>query len=360
MTWRRAVARCFLLLLALVVSAAGLLLGWRLFRQTQIRHATRIDSTAGIASLERVQLGGVEQSILIRGQNRGNPLVLVLHGGPGVPDMPFEFVNAALEQNCTVVQWDQRGAGKSYSDDLPPDALTVEKIVADAEQLIDQLRPRFHQSQVVLVGHSTGTVIGVLLAQRRPETIRAYVGISQVADLPASEKILYDFALRAAHSANDRKATTGLEKIGPPPFPSPHEIQVSQKWVNHFAPDPYGALGLERIKLTWISPAYSLLDLWRLTRGAEFSFKTLWRQFFALNLFQRAPRLEVPVFFLLGRDDHVVTAQVAERYFQALDAPRGKELIWFEHSAHWPQLQEPEKFRRVLIERVLASTPASR
>lgn len=98
----------------------------------------------------------------------------------------------------------------------------------------------------------------------------------------------------------------------------------------------------------------ALALLWRMMRGAKFSFDHLWREFFAVDLFAQVRGVETPGYFLLGRDDHVVTAEVALRYFDALEAPRGKRLIWFEHSAHWPQLEEPEKFRRVMVEQVLA------
>ena len=107
------------------------------------------------------------------------------------------------------------------------------------------------------------------------------------------------------------------------------------------------------MRLTFFSPEYTLADLVRLVRGAKFSFDHLWREVFAVDLFQQVPRLEVPVYFMEGRRDHVVTSEVAEDYFRALDAPKGKELLWFEKSAHWPQLDEPEKFRQLMIERVL-------
>lgn len=90
-----------------------------------------------------------------------------------------------------------------------------------------------------------------------------------------------------------------------------------------------------------------------MVRGAKFSFDHLWRQFFAIDLFRQAPRLDVPIYFFEGRNDHVVTATVAEKYYGVLTATRGKHLVWFEHSAHWPQLEEPEKFRRIMIDQVL-------
>ncbi len=356
MKTRTLIARSLLTALALIVGAIALLLGWRAWRQMEIRHAIAIHSSDGIASIEQVQLGGVAQWIQIRGRHLSNPLLLMLHGGPGLPEMPYEFVNAELEKHFVVVEWDQRDAGKSFSRNLSLSSLTLDQLVHDAEQLVDLLRARFGQSKVILVGHSTGTVIGVLLAQKRPDVIRAYVGISQIANLRESERILYQFALESATRKGNEEATNELKKIGEPPFTDLSELQTCQKWVNHFAPDQFGALAPARLKLTFISPAYSLLDLWRFGRGAKVSFQRLWRDFFAVNLSKQVPRLEVPVYFFEGRDDHVVTTQVAAEYFKALDAPMAKSWIWFEHSAHWPQLEEPAKFQNEMIHRVLKET----
>lgn len=333
-----------------------MLLLWRAWRQWEIRRATAITEPNGIATLEKVRLGGVEQWIQIRGHDRTKPILLVLHGGPGLPEMPYEFVNARLEKYFVMVQWDQRDAGKSFAPDFPAASLTLPQLVSDAEQLMDLLRVQFHQPKIILVAHSTGTLIGVLLAQKRPDAIRAYVGISQIASLPQAETILYKFALRAAQKKGNKEAIEALQKIGPPPFADVHELQTCQSWVNHFAPDRFGALAPERLKLTFTSPAYSLLDLWRFGRGAKVSFERLWRGFFAVDLFRQAPRLNVPVYLLEGRDDHVVTAQVAAEYFAKLDSPMGKTWVWFEHSAHWPQLEEPRKFQDEMINRVLNET----
>ncbi|MDQ6623070.1 MAG: alpha/beta hydrolase, partial [Verrucomicrobiota bacterium] len=323
----------------------------------QIAAAIRITSPNGIASLESIQLGGVRQWIQIRGQDRTHPLLLVIHGGPGLPDMPQAYVNAALEKDFVVVQWDQRGAGKSFRSDMP--GMNLEQFVSDAHDLVVRLRERFQQPQIFLVAHSSGSVIALRLLAQDPQMFRAYVGISQAIDLAESERILYQFAVDSAAQNHDEEATKELNKIGPPPWSSESQLQISQKWVNHFAPDKFGALSPARLRLAFCSPAYSLLDLVRFVRGAKFSFDHLWPQLFALNLKTEVPRLDVPVYFFVGRDDHVVTAQVQEEYFQALDAPRGKELIWFEHSAHWPQLEEPEKFAREMSGRVLRENPAA-
>lgn len=342
--------------LVLCLGGAISLLVLRAVEQRRAENNRRITSATGIDALESVQLGGVRQWIQIRGHDRALPMLLFLHGGPGIPEMPFAYANAELEKHFVVVHWDQRGAGKSFDPAIPPGSMRIDQLVSDARELVNLLRQRFGQDRIFLAGHSTGSVVGVLLAQSDPELFRAYIGISQVANLQMTESFLYNFTSRAAEKSGNGKAQRELREIGPPPFATAKQLQVSQKWVNTFAPDPYGAISFARLRLLFFSPDCTLLDLVRIVRGAKFSFENLWREMFTRNLFREAPRLDVPVYFLEGRNDRVVTGEIAEKYFDALEAPRGKQLIWFEKSGHWPQLDEPAKFQEVLDEQVLAET----
>jgi pimeloyl-ACP methyl ester carboxylesterase len=354
---RRIIKRGLIGLVVSLLIAASSLLTWRAVRQQQAAAAIRIPLPAGIDLLEKVKLGGVEPVDYGRGHDRAQPLLLFLHGGPGLPEMPFAHVNAELEKHFVVVEWDQRGAGKSFSSRIPPETMTIAQFVADAEELVELLSRRFQQEGIFLLGHSSGSVIGALLAARRPELVRAYIGLAPVADLQETERLLYDYATRSATAKADREAQRELAAIGPPPFTNAKQLQISQMWVNHFATAEFGKARPNRLTLAVFSPRTSLLDYWRTVRGAKFSFDHLWRELFAVNLFEQVKRLEMPVYFLLGRQDRVVTGEVAERYFQRLQAPQGKQLLWFEKSGHWPQLEEPEKFHRVLVDHILKANP---
>ncbi len=292
--------RSALILGAVLLCAFIALLAARAFRQHQSNAARQIVVPPGIDALEPVRLGGIEQWIRIRGHDRTRPVLLFLHGGPGIPEMPFAYINAELEKHFVVVQWDQRGAGKSFTSDIPAESMRLAQLASDARELVHLLRGRFAQDRIFLAGHSTGTILGVLLAQQEPQLFRAYIGISQAANLEKSESLLYAFALRAAEAARDGKALARLREIGAPPFSSAQQLQISQKWVNKFAPDRFGAISFERLRLLFYSPEYSLADAVRLLRGAKFSFDHLWREFFAVDLFQQAPRLEMPVYFMEG------------------------------------------------------------
>lgn len=324
----------------------------RAFWQCQTAGRITISSSNGINSLEKVTLGGVDQWILIRGWNRDNPVLLMMHGGPGFPCMPFAHIAADLEKRFVVVHWDQRGAGKSY---LPSEdsSMNMKQFIGDTLELTDLLRGRFKQAGIFLCAHSWGSMIGALAVAQAPDRFSAYIAISQAANAPESERMMYRWALEKAADRGNEKATAELKKPGPPPYERFADYNRMVDWITRFSSLEHRPItGWHFARLALESPFYSWVDLVRIPLGARFSFSHLWREaFYKTDLLKQAPRLDVPVFFFLGRHDHTATASpaMAERYFNALEAPRGKRLVWFENSGHWPQLEEPARFQTEII-----------
>lgn len=332
----------------------------RMYAQRTAAARIRISSADGIDSIEKIRLGGVDQWIQIRGQDRTKTVLLFLHGGPGFPQMPFSHLNAELEKDFVVVQWDQRGAGKSYSWSIPDGSMRVAQFVSDTRELTQILLQRFNAPKCYLVAHSWGSLVGALTVARFPGLFHAYVSIGQLAGLPETQQVRYQFALESAQKENNQKAITELNRIGRPPHQSFDSCKVMEKWISHYSAEEHRPLPPSRfLRLAFSSPAYSWWDLAKIPLGFKYSFKHLWREiFYEENLFEQASSIEVPVYFLVGRHDWVVTADVAQRYFEALDAPRGKQLIWFEESAHWPHFAESQKYRDVLVQTALKETLA--
>ena len=355
--WRR-----FGLVIKLVVMSALAMLAalviWRVILQLMVDRKMAINSARGIDSLEPIRLGGIEQWITIRGRDRAKPLLVFLHGGPGFPQMPFDRLNADLEKHFVVVQWDQRGTGKSYSPSIPADSMRVAQFVSDAHELVEILLKRFGAPKCYLVAHSWGSLVGALTVTKYPELFYAYVGIGQVVSPPEMQQVRYQYALDAAQKEQNTKALSALRKIGRPPYENFDDSEILDHWVKHYSRIEHTPVAPS--KFVWLafgSPAYSWADLARIARGVKFSFAQLWKEiFYQTNLFDQAPRIDVPVFFFHGRYDQVVTTQVTQRYFDGLDAPRGKQLIWFENSAHWPHFEEAQKYRDELVNRVLLKT----
>ena len=261
--------------------------------------------------------------------------------------MPVAHRNAELERIFTVVQWDQRGAGKSFRFNTP--GIDTDQIVADTIELSRKLRKRFGGRKIYLAGYSWGSLVAAKAVAREPALFAAYIGISQLVDFPAAERALYDAALHKARELRLAGAVRDLERAGPPPWKNPADKERAKYWWKKLQPPlPAKMTAMRFAALAFTSPAYTPLDFLKVPFGAKSTHAQLEGQIRAANLFREVPQMDVPVYFLMGRHDTVVSDAVLARYFQALRAPRGKRLIWFDRSDHAPHLEEPEKFRAVM------------
>ncbi len=268
--------------------------------------------------------------------------------------------NAPLEDHFLVVQWDQRGATKSYAAVKDRDELTLDQYIFDASDLLELLTTRFDQQKVFVVGHSWGSVLGVLLAQRRPERIHAYVGLGQQVNFLENDTVSHLRAYELAARYRDGKALEQLERLGPPPYTGPDMMQRYMTLVS-LANRHAGRRRVvpEMLSSVLKAPEYSLRDKVHMFLGPRDTFPLVYPQLAGINLEAQVPRLEVPVWFMLGREDFVTPSEIAARYFDRLEAPR-KTLVWFEHSGHSPQFEEPGKFNSVLTEQVRAVASETR
>jgi pimeloyl-ACP methyl ester carboxylesterase len=301
-----------------------------------------------IAELNYLRLGGVDQWVMIRGQSMANPPLILLHGGPGLSEMPFfRGFNAPLEKAFTLVYWDQRGSGKSYDRNIPRSSMTVEQFISDLDELVDAVCARLGQKRVVLFGHSWGSALGVLYAARYPEKVAAYVGSGQIGDWPAAESASYAFVLGEVQRLHNRKGIEKLRAIGPPPYPV-KSLWTQRIWLNRVEGQlrPRMLWNVSRIFLR--GPEFSIFDQLNVVRGFRFSLDAMWDEVSRLDLMQLVPALEMPVFFFLGRHDHWVPSETSVAYFNALRAP-SKKLVWFEKSGHEPFVDEPDKFNASML-----------
>lgn len=287
---------------------------------------------------------GIPQWISLRSDDVENPIILFLHGGPGTAQIALSRKSQqSLEDSFLVVNWDQRGAGRSYSRSLLKQDMTIDRIVRDAEELIERLTQRFGQEKIYLVGHSWGTIPGAYLAAKRPDLLRAYIAIGQVVDMERGELISYQFTLDEAVRRNNKKAIRQLTGIGPPPYAKLNHDGVQRRWLSKFQGATYeGTLGgtvLKNVSLRDLRP----FDVMRFVAGAMFSLGALDDEINTVNMMQAVPQMDVPVFFCCGRRDYNVPFELVEEYAEKLQAPY-KRIIWFERSAHAPNFEQPEQF----------------
>ncbi len=161
----------------------------------------------GMSQIQKITVGGIEQAILIQTENITNPIILFLHGGPSMPvpgvsnrgkDYAFVTNTKRLVQHFTLVFWDQRGTGKSYSKKIPKETMHLSQFVEDANEIIDYLLVRFHQDKLHLIAHSWGTMIGLSLVKKYPEKVHSYTGFSQVTNWTENDKLCYRWLLDKA------------------------------------------------------------------------------------------------------------------------------------------------------------------
>ncbi len=302
-----------------------------------------------ITSLEKVKLGGMDQWILIRGQNIANPVLLWLHGGPGAAQMPIaHYFNRELEKDFIVVHWDQRGAGKSNPKNFNEQTMTISQFVADAHKLTQYLKNRLHKKKIYLLGHSWGTIFGIKLVQEYPQDYYAYIAVSQVVNGKKASQIAYPWLkkqiLKKGHKGDLKK----LQKLGQPPFLNHQKYVRFAKLVDRYG----GGMDVGFTKLLWIAlraPEYDWSDYWAWLRGANRGSGPMWQATSDFDVTKEVPELQVPVYFFSGNNDYNTPLTLVQQYFNILKAPAGKHLIVFQKAAHTPFLKEPLKFYQELL-----------
>jgi pimeloyl-ACP methyl ester carboxylesterase len=307
-----------------------------------------------IDALEAVQLGGITHWFRVRGADASNPVLLLMQQGPGLP-----MINEAsrlehllgLEKAFTVVYWDQRGTGLSLRQSSKGAEISVARMVADTVSMLELLHGRFG-GKTFVTGFSFGGTFAAYAAVQRPDLIAALVAVGMDIDIPAAENNAYDFALRTARQRGNRRAIRQLETIGPPPHLSAKQFTPRARWAANFGGVATNASynGLLRALLASLvcSPDYSPADVIRTVRGITAAQAALLPELETTDLVHAMPRLDVPIVIAQGRRDQVAPGEAAQRFHDSLTAP-SKQLVWFERSAHTPHLEEPDKFRDLLM-----------
>jgi len=347
-----ALASVLVLILALICSGAA----YRAYRHHEIAKATRIDPAKGIDEASFVKIGGIEQWIAIRGQDRDNPVLLFLHGGPGVAVSPYpRDILFDWTKKFTFVLWDQRGSGKTFGRSGPLAAgVTIDRMAQDGVEVAEFLRQHLHKPRIVVLGLSWGTTLGVHMAKTRPDLFYAYVGTGQMVNAPECETITYRQGLDKARARGDREAIKELEQIGPPPYASQAIMGVQRKWARAYEP------GLQS-NLTMISEVLfdsdaGFRDLRDYIRGVGDS-----QDHFIgvladgpdtkVDLRALGPDFAIPFFVFQGAEDDVAATPLARAYVDSISAPQ-KEFVAIPNAGHTAMYTKSDEFLRLLVERV--------
>jgi len=304
-----------------------------------------------------VNINGVELGMFIKGKDSTKPVLLYLHGG-----MPEYFLTqkypTGIEDYFTVVWWEQRGSGLSYSADIPPETMTLDQMISDTKEVTNYLSKRFGQDKIYLMGHSGGTFIGLQVASEAPELYYAYIGVAQMSNQLKSERLAYEYMLKQYRERGNKKMVRKLEAA---PVTTTDGIPDAYVVLRDLAMHSLGIgtthdihsviTGIFLPSLT--CREYTLFEKVNMWRGKSRSgISILWANMLTTDLSKQVPELKIPVYFFEGVYDYTVSSILAKGYFEKLKAPI-KGFYMFEKSAHSPLFEEPEKMQKILRDDVL-------
>ncbi len=331
MIWRAAI---------LLLVAAGFGLGW-----TALPGRTpALSGPDPIAVLEPVQVGGMTQWLLIRGQDRSAPVLLWLHGGPGAAQMPLAHATTrALERDFVVVHWDQRGAGKSNPRGFDESTMTLERFVQDAHDVTRHLQDRLGAERIHVLGHSWGTMLGARLVARWPKDYASYIGVGQQVSTARGIEVTLSRLAPLIRIGGRVDHMRWLAEADPAALMD-HAAYVEMMGI---VESHGGGMNVPTWRLATMllrASEYSLGDLWRWLEGAQRGSGPMWPEYRARDLMAEVPVMPVPMLLISGGRDLNTPVELASEWFDAVAAPKGKRHEVFEGSGHAPFLTEPERF----------------
>jgi pimeloyl-ACP methyl ester carboxylesterase len=346
----RLVGRVLLGLAMIVVVAATALVGYRAWRQHEGEQALTIRTPDGIDEGFFAAVPGGEQWITIRGADHRNPVLLVVHGGPGSALSPLATQFLPFEEDWTVVQWDQPGAGRTFGRAgrrLSP-ATTVESIAADGIAVTELVTQRLGERRVVLIGLSFGSVVALEMARQRPDLFGAYVGTGLFVHRDEGRAIVYERVLARAREQRIEDAVAALEAIGPPPHTRPEDARAVNRWVNELSrSNDTGAAS--RIADVLFAPRQSLGDFMSHVGGYVASDEQF--DLGAMDLRKSAKEFALPIFILHGAEDYDTPIELALEVFDSIVAPR-KEFAALPNGGHTALVDDRAEFLAELNARV--------
>jgi pimeloyl-ACP methyl ester carboxylesterase len=306
----------------------------------------------------RVNINGVEQGMFIKSKDARNPVLLYLHGG-----MPDYFLTkkypTGLEDYFTVVWWDQRGSGLSFSPDIPRETMTLEQMISDTKEVTKYLCTRFQSEKIYLMGHSGGTFIGIHVVSQSPELYHAYIGVAQMSNQLKSELLAYDYMLKRYRENGDTKwirkleaAPVTMEQGTPDTYrrlrdPAMHSLGIG---TTHDMKSVISGIFLPSLR----SREYTFMEKLNMWRGkSRAGISIVWSEMLATDLSAKITELKIPVYFIEGIYDYTCSYTEAKSFFEKLKAPV-KGFYTFQNSAHSPFFEEPEKMQKILREDILA------
>lgn len=299
-----------------------------------------------------IEVNGTTQGMFIKGKNLNNPIILYLHGG-----MPDYFLTekypTGIENNFTIVWWEQRGSGISSNLKESNGEITIDQLIDDTFFVTKYLSNRFNKSKIYLMGHSGGTFTGIIVSHKYPELYHAYIGIAQISDQRKSEQYAVDYMLNKFEELNDLSMVNKLKNIH---FEETGELPKEYLKIRDDAMHKLGIGTTRDMKNVYdiffaslFFSEYTVCEKYRLWSGkSKAGVSIIWNEMINVNLMENYTSFSIPIYFVHGKYDYTCSYDQARMYFNKIEAPV-KGFYTFNKSAHSPLFEEPDKLNEILV-----------
>ncbi|MDF2713253.1 MAG: proline iminopeptidase [Paenibacillus sp.] len=323
-------------------------------KKTQRRNAgiLQIQTPNRIVESQYVTIGGIDQWVTIRGEDVRNPIVLIVHGGPASTYTVFTPLLRSWEKHFTVVQWDQRGAGKTFGRNGKDGSgtITFDRLTQDGIELAEYISGKLRQQKVILIGSSVGSLTGLMMAKQRPDLFHAYVGTDQNA--PDPNQLVHPLILQALRTSGDSRGGRLIEMMGPDrsKWSRKDFEKRNQCLVNAVKDVPHMIMDLFLPSML-SSPEHTVKDIIDIFKGMRFSLDHLFKELVNFNFHKIGAEFKLPFFVFHGDKDIVTPTVAAKLYYDEIEAPY-KEFVLIMDAGHLAAFARPEQFLEELVVRV--------
>jgi pimeloyl-ACP methyl ester carboxylesterase len=312
-----------------------------------------ITQSSGIREEQFITIGGIEQWVTIRGQDRSNPVLLILHGGPGSPYTPFNSWLGEWEHSFTLVQWDQRGGGKTFrkNGEAGTGPLSFQKLASDGIELVEYVCAHLGHKKIILLGSSVGSFIGLLMIRQHPEVFYAYVGTDQ--NGPGGAEASYALTQEAAERVGDKKGLAALRAMGDNKSAWTYQqcLRMNKIAINASKSVPHMVNDLMLPALLF-APDYKMSDIQAIQKGMEYSARQLFEEMKTFDFDALGYHFDLPFFVLQGAGDILTPVATAKAYVAHIHAPQ-KAFAPLEGAGHLAEFCHPHQFLQELVKYVL-------
>lgn len=303
----------------------------------------------GINESIEVEINGTKQWINIYGENAENPVLLYLHGGPGssTSDIDYAFTRKWADV-YTVVTWDQRNCGKSYDPEQNNTVLTKDMFMEDGKAITEFLLDYMGKEKITILGHSWGSFYGANLVLAYPEYYESFIGTGQLVDIVENETAFKEEALKWAEG--DEEAMKLVEQLTSEDNTMEY-FEAKNALMKRYGYDlMVDGSDYNLVTTILFNPNYSIVD-WVKYFQRDMSVYLDFYNSDEMKAFSLKDRYDykVPYFNINGDKDYQTNFNLAQEYFDRINAPYKKMFI-MENTTHGLLESKSEEFSEILHE----------